>query len=170
MLTDGVQSPPKNNNIGFCMIMKILKGFGIAFLSLIAVFIVIAAWAGFKSASYNETAVPYMKQVIPAISTWQVDAMKLHLTPSVLESIDEKDLTTIVNGLAKMGQLIELGEFEFSKVTSQALTGGNSGTFVTYTVPAKYENGDATITVTLKESGDSFTVYHFNLNSLALLQ
>jgi hypothetical protein len=41
-------------------------------------------------------------------------------------------------------------------------------TAVTYKIKAIYENGDATLNIVLKESGDSFKFFRFNVDSLAL--
>ncbi|WDT84396.1 DUF3887 domain-containing protein [Alteromonas sp. 009811495] len=152
------------------MFKKLLKGIGVVLLSLVGIIIVIAAWSGYKSSQYEGTAIPYMDKAIPELSKWELDNFKKYLTPSVMEELNEKDLKTLIKGLSKMGELVEVGDYQFNTVTSRALTSGGSGTFVTYIVPAKYENGEATLTITLKEEGESFSVYHFNLNSLALFE
>lgn len=41
---------------------------------------------------------------------------------------------------------------------------------VSYVVEAKYENGDATIDITLKDMGDTFNIHSFNLYSMALFK
>lgn len=150
------------------MFKKILKGFGIAILSLVVLFTLVAVWSGYKSSQYEETAIPYMDTAIADISTWELETFKSYLTESELENINESDLERLIRALSKMGKLVEIGEYQFNTVTSRALVGGGSGTFVTYTVPTVYENGDAMLTITLKEEDTSFSVYHFKLNSLAL--
>ncbi len=150
------------------MFKKLLKGFGIALLILICLFVLIAVWSGYKSSEYEKTAIPYMDTAIADISSWELGTLKSYLTPSEVENINEDDLKRLIKALSKMGALVEIGEYQFNTVTSRALTPGGSGTFVTYTVPAVYENGDAVLTITLKEEGDSFSVYHFKLDSLAL--
>jgi Na+-transporting methylmalonyl-CoA/oxaloacetate decarboxylase gamma subunit len=152
------------------MIKTMLKGIGITFLFLVIIFVLIFAWSSVKSSQYEETAIPYMNTAIEDISKWNVESFKQYLTPSIIKDINEQDLKTLIKGLSKMGGLVEIGEYEFNNVTSRAVTSGGSGTFVTYVVPAKYENGDANLTITLKEEGDSFSVYHFKLNSLTLLE
>lgn len=150
------------------MFKKILKGFGIAVLTLVLLFVLVAVWSGYKSSQYEETAIPYMDTAIADISTWELETFKKYLTASELEDINQSDLEKLIRALSKMGKLVEIGEYQFNTVTSRALAGGGSGTFVTYTVPATYENGNATLIITLKEEADSFSVYHFKLNSLAL--
>lgn len=50
-----------------------------------------------------------------------------------------------------------------------ATVGNGKQTIVTYTIPAHYQNGDATITIRLLEDGKDFKLYHFNLQSMALI-
>ena len=118
------------------MFKKLLKGIGVVLLSLVGIIIVIAAWSGYKSSQYEGTAIPYMDKAIPELSKWELDNFKKYLTPSVMEELNEKDLKTLIKGLSKMGELVEVGDYQFNTVTSRALTSGGSGTFVTYIVPA----------------------------------
>jgi hypothetical protein len=150
------------------MFTKILKGFGITLLVIIGLFVSIGIWSGYKSAEYEETAIPYMTKAIHDISNWQLDTMKSYLASEVLEGVTDSDLGKVVNGLSRMGNLLELGEYQYQGVSTRAMAGGNSGTFVSYQVPAKYEKGNATLSITLKEVDNGFIVYNFNLNSLAL--
>ncbi|AOT08713.1 hypothetical protein [Pseudoalteromonas luteoviolacea] len=151
------------------MFKKILKGLGAILLVFVVFFTVIGGWTVYKSSEYEKTAIPYMDVAIRDISSWQVETMKGYLVKTTLDGVSDEDLQKIVKGLSNMGNLIELGEYQFKSVSKKAMAGGESGTFVSYTVPAKYEKGDATLTITLKVVEDSFLVYSFNLNSLALL-
>jgi len=152
------------------MLKKLLKGIGITILGMFILFAIIATWSNIKSSNYKETAIPYLDTALTDISSWELDVLKKYMTPSSLEGVSEEDLAKLVRAFSKMGKLKEFGKYEFTNVSSKAMAGGDSGTFVTYVVPAKYENGDATITVTLKEEQDSFSVYHFNLNSMTLIE
>ena len=133
------------------MFKKLLKGFGIALLILICLFVLIAVWSGYKSSEYEKTVIPYMNTAIADISSWELDTFKNYLTPSEIENINGDDLKRLIKALSKMGALVEIGEYQFNTVTSRALTSVCSGTFVTYTVPALSENVDAVLTIPLKE-------------------
>ncbi|ARU55874.1 hypothetical protein OLMES_1800 [Oleiphilus messinensis] len=62
-------------------------------------------------------------------------------------------------------------EPEFNQVRSGAIVREGANTIVTYnTVLAHYENGDAQITIRLLDLGGSFEVYHFHVNSAALIE
>lgn len=112
------------------MYKKLLKGFGIALLILICLFVLIAVWSGYKSSEYEKTAIPYINTAIADISSWELDTFKNYLTPSEVENINEDDLKRLIKALSKMGALVEIGEYQFNTVTSRALTSGGSGTFL----------------------------------------
>ena len=151
------------------MVKKILKGIGITFLVLISLFVLLAIWTANKSSAYKETAIPYLNSAIVDISNWDAQTLKNYMTPSSIENATDEDISKIMRAFSKLGELKELGEFEFINVSSKAVTGGGSGTYVTYLIPASYTNGEAQITVTLKEEGESFSIYNFSLNSMALI-
>lgn len=150
------------------MIKKILKGLGVAFLVLITLFIGLGVWAGYKSSAYEETAVPYIKQAVPEISKWDAPTMKSYMSSETFEGVSDPDFNQVVLFLSKMGAFISMEEPVFQRVNTSASVQQGSGTFVHYTIAAKYENGDANIIIALKEIDNGFEVYHFNVNSMAL--
>ncbi|WDE02161.1 hypothetical protein [Thalassomonas actiniarum] len=152
------------------MIKKILKAIGITFLVLLSLALVVGIWAGYKSAEYEDTAVPYMARAIPEISKWHPEIMKSYMAPETLAEVSDEDFLEMVNILAKMGALISTEEPVFQKVNTTSTMQTGSMTLVTYQVPAKYEHGDANLTVVLKEKGDSFEVFYFHVESMALFK
>ncbi len=151
--------------------MKIIKGIGIAILLLVLLLVSIGVWTWYKSSKYEETAVPYVTKAIYDISEWNLESMKSYLAPEVMKEVSDSDLKKILNGLSKMGKLLHLEEPQFLSISSQATTKTGSGTFISYKVPAKYEKGDATLNIILKEVGEGrFIIYKFNLDSLALFE
>jgi hypothetical protein len=152
------------------MFKKILKGLGIAFLLLVILFVGIGVWTGYKSAAYKETAVPYIKIVVPEISKWDHALMKSYMSPETFEGVTDANFEKVVSYLGKMGALISMEEPVFQTVSSSATVQNGAATIVNYSVLAKYENGDANISISLKEVEDSFEVYKFNLNSMALAE
>ncbi|WDE06736.1 hypothetical protein SG34_007480 [Thalassomonas viridans] len=152
------------------MIKKILKAIGITILVLLFLTIVAAIWAGYKSAGYEETAVPYINKAIPEISKWQPDIMKSYMAPEPLAQVSEDDFLEMVRILSKMGKLISTETPVFQSVNSSSTVSDGSMTLVTYHIPAKYENGDANLIVVLKEKDESFEVYYFKVESMALFK
>ena len=152
------------------MIKKIFKGIGITLLVLVVLIVGVGIWTGYKSATYETTAIPYMANAIPEISKWNPEIMRSYMSPETLVDVTENDFSNIVRALSKMGALISTGEPIFQSVNSSSTVQNGSMTLVTYHVPATYENGDANLTVVLKEKDESFEIYRFNLDSMALFK
>ena len=148
---------------------RILKWIGIFLAVLFLVILLGILFAWLKSGEYDETAIPYINEVVPILSEWDPDKARPYFLPAALESASEEDFQKLFSFLSKMGLLIELGEPQFSNVTSGVTIKDGAATIVTYTVPAEYEYGDAQLTLRLVEDGESFSIYYFNLNSSALM-
>ena len=152
------------------MLKKFLIGIG-AFASLIIIGIIgIGIYTGYKSAEYDETAVPYIKAAIPEISKWDKDIFYSYLSSEAKEEINEDDLAKIIRLFSKMGSLISFEEPEFTKSHSYVAVGGNPRTIIVYNVDAKYENGEALLKFTLVGENDVLKLHHFNLSSMALIE
>ena len=152
------------------MLKKILKFFGIFLLGLILLFTLVAVYTGYKQSQYKESAVPYIKEVIPAISEWNAEKAKQFFVPSTFDNVSEEEFEKLFCWFSKLGRLQSIEEPEFNQVYSGATVQEGANTIVTYTVLAHYENGDAQIIIRLLDLGDSFEVYHFNINSKALIE
>jgi len=152
------------------MFKKVLKWLGIALLGLIALFALLAVYTGYKQSEYNETAVPYIKKVIPKISEWDSDEIKPLFVPSTFDNVSDEDFAKLFKWFSKLGSLKSIDEPQFTQVHSGATVKEGANTIVTYTVLAHYENGDAHISIRLLDLGGSFEIYHFNLNSKALIE
>ena len=149
---------------------KVLKILGILFLSIVVLFIFIAGFTYYKSSEYEKTAVPYIKENIPLLSNWDYEITKSLMVPTVLENAKEEDFKKIIHWFSKLGKLKNIEEPEFKNVsTRSSMSGGGSETIVTYKILAHYENGDATIMMRLLDENNSFKIYYFNINSMALL-
>ena len=123
-----------------------------------------------QSAEYAGTAVPYIQQVLPEISTWDPEIVKQHLAPEILKTVSAENLKNILAELSKIGELQSIGKMKFKKKS----TGGEGDMaqqpVITYVVDAQYSTGEATVTISLLDKGGSFEVQHFNFESGALFQ
>ena len=121
-----------------------------------------------EAAQYEATAVPYIKMVVPELSTWDPQIIKSYMPAESLESTPEQRIIQIVDYLSRLGSLKSLAEPEFQRLYTYAPVDAKKKQVVTYEVAAVYANGDASITISLIETSDSFKVYKFDINSLAL--
>ncbi|QQX78962.1 hypothetical protein JK628_15515 [Shewanella sp. KX20019] len=152
------------------MIKNMFKWLGIIFLGFISLIIIVAVYSGYKQSEYNETAVPYIKKVIPIISEWDIEKAKPLFVSATFENTSDEDFEKLFRWLSKLGTLKNIEDPTFTQVHSGATIQDGTSTIVTYTVIGHYENGDATITIRLLDSEDSFEIYHFKINSLALIE
>jgi hypothetical protein len=152
------------------MIKKILIVMGFLLLLIILFIAGLAIWTWYKSSSYEKTAVPYIKNAIIEISKWDPDVISSYMSPDVRKEIIETEFTDLVRVFSKMGILISIDEPQFKTVTISRSKEHGAMKLVSYVVEAKYENGDATIDITLKDMGDTFNIHSFNLYSMALFK
>lgn len=148
---------------------KVLKVLGIVFLVIVVFFSAIGVYTYLKSSEYSKTAVPYIKEKIHELSSWDSDVAKQYLAPQVLEMTKDEDLDKLMNWFSKLGSLKNIEEPQFVNVTSSATLANGQQTIATYTILANYENGVANITMRLLEVKDGFQIYQFHINSNALM-
>ncbi|MDX2480774.1 MAG: hypothetical protein QNK24_10620 [Desulfuromusa sp.] len=127
-------------------------------------------YGSMQSSQYDGTAVPYIRETLPKISTWDPEIVKQLMAPEALETVSAENLTNILAALAAIGELQNIGEATFKNKS----TGGNAQSakdpVITYEVEAQYSTGDAVITMSLVDRGESYEIYHFNFKSKALFQ
>ncbi|MDH3997697.1 MAG: hypothetical protein OET90_02555 [Desulfuromonadales bacterium] len=86
----------------------------------------------------------------------------------MLEKVDDKKFTEIIAYLSRMGALVTMGEPSYSKILTASVIKEGEQTFVTYTMDATYENGDAVVEIILLDLDGDFQVYQFDIKSLTL--
>lgn len=148
---------------------KIFVIFGVVIFFAVSVFAIVQIYKRYKSAQYEETAVPYVKMVVPEISKWDPEIIKKYMPAESLEGTTEERMIKIVDYLSRLGELKNMEEPRFSSVTVRTIPGGEK-TVVTYTVDAEYKIGDAVMTIGLLDKEGSFTVHNFHINSEALAE
>jgi hypothetical protein len=151
------------------MFKKLLIGFGAGFLFLIVLFSALGLFAWHKRGKYEETAVPYLKEAVQQISTWDESTARHYMSEEALANISEEDFTALIKWFSKLGSLQSMEEPTFNNVTS-FVTGEGNYAVITYTVNARYDAGDAVLTVKLSDKGGRFEILGININSMALMQ
>lgn len=144
---------------------KIYLLLGIILLIVATVIIGSSIYKDQEAAAYQETAVPYLKMVVPEISKWDHQTIKSYMPAETLERTSEENIIKIVKHLSRLGALKKMAEPNFSKLFSHKPAEGESRTIVTYTVDAVYEHDDAIITISLLDKGDYFKVSKFDIDA-----
>ncbi len=151
------------------MLKKILIGIGVVVLVIVLAIVAAGAWVFHARSAYAETAVPYIKKAVPALTSWDPAQLKLYMDPDVLKTMPDDKVQKLEAWLSTLGHLKGMDEPVFVNVWSGAYTGTGAMKLVTYTVHAHFDAGDGDIFIRLRDRDGGFTVYTFNVNSDALL-
>jgi len=117
---------------------------------------------------FDPKVVPYVEQVVPQLSRWDVATTKALLDEEALRRVSDDDLKKMMDYLARIGEL-ESTEKPLFKSTSKAMTtGAVERDVVSYQVKAEYSSGPAEITLSLVDRDGSYGLLHFNFQSQAL--
>jgi hypothetical protein len=92
------------------------------------------------------------------------------MAPEVLKTIPEDRFVRAMTWFSELGALQSMEEPVFKKVYVEEEIDIGIQTIIEYNIGAKYENGDALISIKLLDRGDSFDVYRFNLSSSILAE
>ncbi|MCK4503767.1 MAG: hypothetical protein KAU22_12095 [Desulfuromonadales bacterium] len=122
----------------------------------------------YLSSKYADTAIPYMEEVLPQISTWDADIVRQYMAPEVLQTVTAENLKNLMAALSKIGELKSISKFSFQNEVSGDNVQFVGGTVITYEVEAEYSSGATVVTIRLLLRDDSYQVYHFNFQSQAL--
>ena len=125
-------------------------------------------YSGQKEAQYITTAVPYVKQAIPELSKWEPAVASKYMSEKFMQKTSKENFANIINALSRIGALQEMDEPIFEEIYSGGTPDGKQQTIITYSIKARYETGDAKITLGLLDKAGEFSVYRFNVESAAL--
>ncbi len=140
----------------------LLKLIGAIFVLFVVFFISIAAYVSSKSSEYETTAVPFINELIPKLSTWDIEVFKEYSAPKLNKESSDADLSRLLKWFSKLGKLKSTGEPD--------LNGVKNGNILTYAIPVRYEAGEAIISLTIEDTEDGFLIHHFDLDSIALVE
>ena len=148
---------------------KFLTILGAIFLGLILIIAIFFFKTSIDTSQYEKTAIPYIQKVVPELSKWNTNLAKEYFVPAATK--DTKKFELVFNYLSKLGKLQSMQKPKFiSYHTNTSLDSGKNSIFLAYRVDAKYEKGDANITIILQPQEKSYKVYRFNVSSMALMK
>ncbi|NCP77597.1 MAG: hypothetical protein GW833_00130 [Desulfuromonadales bacterium] len=110
---------------------------------------------------YASRALPYIKTVIPAVSTWNPAIARTYMADEFLAKISAENFDRIVGALARLGRLEGFDEPQFEESFSEA----GEKTILSYRVNAHYTSGPAKITISLLDTAGRLKVFRFNVES-----
>ena len=139
------------------------------FVTIVTVIIGSIVYDRHQASEYTDTAVPYVRDIVPIVSKWEPKAIRALMVPEVSAEISEDKFAQTMVLFSKLGALQSMEEPQFEDVDTGSKTVIGMQTILEYEVDAKYEHGEAVLNVKLLERDGSFELYSFNLSSEALL-
>jgi hypothetical protein len=140
------------------------------FVTIVAVIIGSIVYDRYQASEYSDIAVPYVKKIIPIVSKWEPTAIRKLMVPEVSAEISEDTFAQTMALFSKLGALQSMEEPQFEDVDTGGKTVIGMQTILEYEIDAKYEKGDAVITIKLLYRDGVFELYNFNLGSEVLLK
>jgi len=149
-----------------------LKRFFLMLISWVVVVVSIIGgsflYKAYQGEQYKETALPFVKEVIPIVSEWDADKTRAMMAPEAVAEIPAENFVKAMNLFSQLGTLESVDEPKFDEVVEIAREGENVTTLLNYKVVARYSNGVAQYKIQLIDRGDRFQLYNFNVSSETL--
>lgn len=162
------QTPPKP--AGHRRLKMVLAVIGGIFLVLVIGIGSCVASLAVKVPGLNEESQAYADETIEAVCTdWDQSALEERLSPEFWEVTDDADLDKLFEIVGKLGPL-ESFETSRGEANIQRFLGQEERVTAVYHAEAEFDEGPATITLTLIKHDDEWQVAGFNVNSMVFFE
>jgi len=149
----------------------------LAIVGAVAVVIVIAgaglaAYVARETRAFNESSkVSVDANLPPIISTWSEEALITRASPQLLKIVNTNpgQFGQLFQKLSQLGAMQSYGGAKGSSRVSYTL-GEGKVVVAAYVATAKFQNGDARITVRLVQVANEWQLLYFNVNSPLFLE
>ncbi len=118
---------------------------------------------------HSDEAIRYLERVMVDISDWRAQSLWSHLGPEARERVGRDQLESVLAQYRRLGRFHELDAPQFSKLTA-ALSVFGSGSHLSYSFPARFEQGKALVTATLTAGDGSYRLYNFSIRQIETRQ
>jgi hypothetical protein len=143
---------------------------GVWFVLVVSVIVGSLVYSQIKSSRFDETAIPYLEEVVPALSHWQPDEIRSLMAQDTLARTSEEEFARAIRIFSQLGPLQSMQKPEFNRNQVAKSSDGKTRPIVEYTIEAQYERGDAVITINLIRQDGQLAIYHFGISSEVLAQ
>lgn len=142
------------------------------FLTLLVIGLLIGAGIAFlvvRGGALDKESKAYADAAIPAIVTnWSEKALIDRASPELMSSAPRQKFDQLFRWFGSLGRLQSAGPAEGESLMSVTTQAGRQIT-AHYTVKARFEKGDAAITLALIKHGDDWQISGFHVDSPALV-
>ncbi len=152
------------------MLKKILKIVGSFLLVLVVLLAGAGLWATVSASKYRNAAKPFLEQNMPAVVSWDFNQLRPLLTPASRAQFETERGQMIYRKLSILGALESFEEPQFLTAQSGVSTTEGVVDVLKFSMLGHFEAGDATVTVNLAKTGDSYLIRYLHIDSDVFLQ
>lgn len=136
------------------------------FIALMAAGLVLyMSWYNIKAERFNETAIPYLEQVLPKLTSWQYPELEMLLSPTAKTVFASEKVRAAYQEFSQLGQLQSMSRPEFMGNRSETIEELGEVELIAYQVPLEFETGPAVIKLNLASDGQRYYIHHFGIHS-----
>ena len=144
---------------------SLLKRTLIFFGLMAAGLIFYVVWFNMKAESYDKTAIPYLNDAIPRLTSWQLNELEPLLSAQAREKLSSEQGKAAYEHFTQLGQYKSMGKPQYkSENPGQTEELGNFR-IATYNVPVEFESGPAMIKINLATTEDKIYIHQFGIHS-----
>lgn len=142
------------------IIKNILIGLGAVFLLLVGLVVFLAS----ESVDFHDKHSDFVQEFTRVFSEdWDISSVSDSMSNGMLSQIDTTEGRRAMEIFRSLGAVVSITDFEMSNYYSSATDNANTGTFQ---FKAKFQRGDALVTVTVLESDDKVRIHAFNIQPI----
>lgn len=146
---------------------KVLAGVGGIFVILLVIGSALFAYAAYRGQILDKTSKEFVDANVPLIvSTWSKEALLSRASPQFLRvaNAHPEQIDGLFQKLSALGSLLELGEFRGNSNVSYNMS-SPPVTTASYSAKARFQNGEALITVRLISISGEWRFRYFHVDS-----
>ena len=132
---------------------------------MIAGLVLYAKWFDIRADRYDESAVPYLRGVVPTLVDWQIEPLLPLLSPDARRDFENEGLRNAYLDFRRLGKMQSMQKFQFLTSNSAASKSLGEVEFVDYEVTAQFDTGPARIKLKLLLHGQDYYLHHFGFYS-----
>jgi hypothetical protein len=136
------------------------------FIALMAAGLVLyMSWYNIKAERFNETAIPYLEQALPKLTSWQYPELEMLLSPTAKTVFASDEVRAAYQAFSRLGQLQSMSRPEFMGDRSETIEELGDVELIAYQVPLEFDTGPAVIKLNLVSDGQRYYIHHFGIHS-----
>ena len=120
---------------------------------------------GMKADRYDETAIPYLNQSLPELTSWKYSRLEPLLSPQAKKEFNTEKGQSDFLVFKRLGKLQSFGKPQYQSAGTDNSNEESKFSLVVYTILAEFETGPAKIKINLAINGESYLIHHFSIQS-----